>query len=204
MSERLLQLGVPPAFFAHARHFESVFRELGYTPAQIHAAIKWGAGFNGKPEDLMPQFERFCEQQNIDQTDADLAINWHAQVAEKGIDGMPQPAARIPSGDDHLRLQEIEEEMRKPRADSQYWKSAEMRDEYRELLERREGGGASTPVVAGKDSARRVEIEQVMRTDRARYHRSGMDKEYFEILQREAGETPQAEPLAEISTSTPT
>ena len=80
-----------------------------------------------------------------------------------------------------------------------------MRDEYRELLERLEAGGQSTPVAAGNDGARRAEIEQVLRTDRALYHRSGMDKEYLAILQREAGETPAAGPApAEPATSTPT
>lgn len=113
MSERLLKLGVPPEFFAHAKHFESVFRDLGYTPAQIDASIEWGASFAGKPEDLLPQFDRFCQQQDIHQVNADLAINWHSQVAEKGIEGMPQPAATPASGDDRQRLQEIEEEMRK-------------------------------------------------------------------------------------------
>ena len=43
MSERVLKLGVPPEYFGHAKHFERVFRDLGYTPAQIEAAIKWGA-----------------------------------------------------------------------------------------------------------------------------------------------------------------
>ena len=154
----------------------------------------------------MPQFDRFCEEQDIDQLNADLAINWHSQVAEQGIEAMPQPAA-VPaaSGDDHKRLQEVEEEMRKPHGDSQYWKSAEMRDEYRELLERVQGGGEYRPTPPNNDSARRAEIEQVMRTDRALYHRSGLDKEYFEILQREAGETPQAAPVApELSPSTAT
>ena len=57
--------------------------------------------------------------------------------------------------------------MRKPKADSEYWKSAEMRDEYRELLERA-GDGEYTPVPSN-DSARRAEIERMMKEDRPRY-----------------------------------
>ena len=44
-------------------------------PEQIDAAIKWGAEFDGKPEDRIPQFNRLCEEQGIDLVDSDLAIS---------------------------------------------------------------------------------------------------------------------------------
>ena len=156
MSDKLNAWGVPPEYHAHAKHFEKVFRDLGYTPAQIEATIKWGAAFDGNPEDRIPQFDRLCKQHNIDLVNSDLAISLHQQVEEKGIEAMPQPPAQASSPQaDAARLHEIREEMRRPRADSQYWKDPSMRDELRELLERAgPDAGEYVPGPTGNDRAR--------------------------------------------------
>ena len=49
MSEKLRSLGVPPEYFAHAKHYAGVFRNLGMTPRQIDDAIRWGAAFMQQP-----------------------------------------------------------------------------------------------------------------------------------------------------------
>jgi hypothetical protein len=169
-------------------HFAGVFRNLGMTPAQIEAAIAWGAGFDGKPEDALPQFENFCEQQGIARELADFGISWHAQVCERGIEAMPEPPSPGSSPQqDAARLAEIEAEMRKPRGDRQYWKDPELRDEYLAILQRAEGR-AGQPASSPADAARKAEIEQILRTDRARYEQTGLDREYLAILERESGE----------------
>ena len=187
MSEKLNALGVPPDYHRHARHFTGVFRELGMTPSQIEAAIAFGAGFDGNPEDLAPQFDRFCEQQGIGRELADLGISWHAQVSGHGLDAMPEPPPPACSpAPDAQRRQEIEAEMRKPRGDSDYWKDAALRDEYLALLQRAEGAGQAAP--PSGDAPRKAEIERVMRADRLHYETSGMDREYLAILERESGD----------------
>ena len=187
MSDKLNELGVPVEYHAHAKHFIGVFKDLGWTPTQIDEAIRWGVNFNGTPDERFSHFANFAEQQGISETDIGIAASWRDQVSEQGgVENMPQPPARATSPQaDAARLHEIQEEMRKPRADSQYWKSAEMRDELRELLERAgPDAGEYTPGPTGNDRARRAEIEEAMRSDRALYGRSGMDREYVAILER--------------------
>jgi hypothetical protein len=189
MSEKFLSLGVPLEFIPHAKHFASVFRHLGMTPAQIDAAIAWGASFDGKTADRLQAFEIFCEQHGIDQTNADLALSWHGQVNERGIAAMPAIPAEFWPADAEKRRHEIEMEMKKPRGESEYWRNPEMRDEYRALLEAG-AAGEYIPSPTGDDSARRSEIERTMREDRDRYWRDeAMQHEYSNILQRAVGET---------------
>jgi hypothetical protein len=199
MSEKLNALGVPPEYHRHAQHFATVFRRLGMTPSQIEAAIAWGAGFQGDPADLASRFDQFCAQHGIACELADLGAAWHAQVSDLGIDAMPQLAPSPSPQRDAQRLQEIEAEMRKPRSDSAYWQNAALRDEYLALLQQAEG---LAPTAPSADAQRKAEIEQVMRTDRRLYERSGMDREYLSILERESGEggaPHHQEPITETS-----
>lgn len=200
MSEQLNALGVPPEYRRHAQHFARVFRGLGMTPSQIEAAIAWGAAFDGNPADALPQFDHFCEREGIPRELADLGVSWHTQVSECGIDAMPEPPSPSSSPEqDARRLREIEAEMRKPRGDSEYWKNATLRDEYLALLQKAEGQGQADPYATA--ASRKAEIEQVLRTDRLRYERSGMDREYLAILERERGEdvTPSPDAAADPS-----
>lgn len=196
MSDKLNSLGVPPEFHAHARHFAGVFKDLGWTQTQIDEAIRFGAAFNGKPEDLLSQFDHFAEQHGVNRTNVDLAASWHEQVNEKGIENMPSvdvPSAASSGKPDAQRRAEIEEDMRKPKADSKYWHDPSLRDEYAEILERAESGTLRTGNAA-PDATRKAEIESLMKSDRAAYHRTGADQEYLAILQRESGETPDGGP----------
>jgi hypothetical protein len=199
MSEKLSALGVPPDYFAHAQHFAHVFRGLGLTPQQIDAAIAWGASFDGHPDDCAPQFRHFCEQHAIAAELADLGEAWHGQVAEQGIDAMPDMPVAPVSPDDAERLQAIEQEMQKPRGDNAYWQSADLRDEYRALLERQGDARAPSPP-RSNDNLRRAEIETMMRADRARYFRDdALQRDYAAILERESA--PQSLPETAATTT---
>ena len=59
MREKLNSLGVPPEYHQHARHFVGVFKNLGWKPHQIDAAIRWGAGlresFPSRPQQGVPR-----------------------------------------------------------------------------------------------------------------------------------------------------
>jgi hypothetical protein len=171
MSEKLNVLDVPPEFHAHARHYAAVFKRLGMTRDQIDKTIAYGAAFQGKREDLPSYFEQFAEQHGLDSEIVGLSLSWRDQVVERGIENMPQVEAAASSPDaDAKRLHEIEEDMRKLKGESEYWKDPEVRDLYLELLERSDGK-EYTPAPTGNDAGRRAEIETMMKTERARYFR---------------------------------
>ena len=191
MSDKLNALGVPPEFHGHAKHFIGVFKNLGWSPSQIDEAIRWGVNFNGTPDERFSHFANFAEQQGISETDIGIAASWRDQVSEQGgVENMPQPPAQATSPQaDAARRHEIELDMKRPKSDSEYWRSPDVRDEYRELLERAgPDRGEYVPGPTGNDTARKAEIEALMRSDRAAYHRTNADREYLEIVQREMPE----------------
>jgi hypothetical protein len=188
--EKLLSLGVPIEYHAQAKHYAGVMQGLGMAAPQIEAAIRFGAEFQGSPQELTAQFDILCTQEGIGPDFASLSESWLDQVNTRGFDNMPKVEAPPVTDADRARLTQIQSEMRKPRGESDYWHDPAMRDEYQTLLERMESGeGAHTPEPRHTDAARKTELQALMRDRTSAYWReeTGLSAEYRAILERETG-----------------
>jgi hypothetical protein len=198
--EKLLRLGVPIEYLAHAKHYAGVMQDLGMAAPQIEAAIRFGAAFQGSPRELNAQFDLLCAQKGIGPDFASLSESWLDQVNTRGFDNMPKVEAAPVTGTDRVRLAQIQAEMRKPRGDSGYWHDPAMRDEYEALLERMESqGSASAPAPRHDDGVRKAELQALMRDRTSAYWReeTGLSAEYRAILERESGAAGEAPALSE-------
>jgi hypothetical protein len=199
--EKLLSLGVPIEYHGQAKHYAGVMQSLNMAAPQIEAAIRFGAEFQGSPQEFIAQFDRLCAQKGIAPNFASLSESWLDQVNTRGFDNMPPVPAPPVTNADRSRLAQIQAEMRKPRGDSDYWGDPAIRDEYQALLERMESGESAPPAPRHDDAARKAELQALMRDRTSAYWReeTGLSAEYRAILERESGGTGEALAPSEAS-----
>lgn len=200
--EKLLSLGVPIEYHAQAKHYAGVMQGLGMAAPQIEAVVRFGAGFQGSPQELTAQFDVLCAQKGIAADFASLSESWLDQVNTRGFDDMPPVPAPPVTDADRARLAQIQAEMRKPRGESDYWREPALRDEYQALLERLESGeGIQAPGPCHDDAARKAELQALMRDRTSAYWReeTGLSAEYRAILERESGGAGEAQAPSDAS-----
>lgn len=184
MSEQYFRLGAKPTDIPYIEAFRQWASGVGMSEAHQQDLIAWGLaqGPNTPPERLADNFYDYCGKRGIEVHDAGLVESWRDHIVETGL---PESAPQLATDDDKQRLAEIRADMRGERHSSKYWRDAAVRDEYRSLLERT---GIDEPQSGANDPARKVELQELMRTDRAAYFKSGAAGEYQAILARETGE----------------
>ena len=194
--EKWLSMGARPEDIPFINEFERVADRLGLSEAQRADVVAWGLAQspNAKREDLADDFHRMAEKSGIDPGFAGVVESWHSNISDQGL---PEKDTNMPLSDsDYEMIGEIEDEMRKPKGESRYWRNdavgEAMRDEYLELIEKAQGdSGSSADGRAGAGSprpapARKAELEGMMGDRTSAYWRGpaaeAMQSEYRDIV----------------------
>ena len=203
--EHWISRGATPEQLPHALRWDDHLSGLGWSRDQIDRFIEWGLQQDTIAGQRPSAFDRetfidsahaMGEELGVPIHEMGIAQETFERVASEGWPEEPQPQESDVRYT-HPRILEIEREMKKPRADSAYWRNdaagMAMRDEYLQLLER--GGGEATEAPAPSrrplgdaDYEAIAELEIMMRERSGPYWTGPLAEhhqaEYRELIER--------------------
>jgi hypothetical protein len=167
-------------------HFKSRFAALGLPPDRIERILNDAAADAHLLEDPVRATEWWRDYAGRTGMSFDDATMVEAVFHGTIENGIAAPAAL--SAGDLERMRELEKMMGAGRY-SEYWRDENLRDEYADLVLRREASGATSAAVPADSAARatrRAELEKMIREDNREYYKSGADREYRALLESDS------------------